>query len=317
MAVESRGFPFNGLVDVGLDSATAIVRMRGGITRSKFRYLLWAARRWPGADKTCPACLSASTRTLKRKALVTSLYVCNDCHLMFRVPKNTLRENREFYQHEYQEGFTTDCPNDNELSVLLARSFGGTEKDYSEYISVVRAAGLRPGQVILDYGCSWGYGSWQFSRAGFNVYSYEVSQLRAAYAASKLNVRTLSDPEKIPEKVDCFFSAHVIEHLPNPRMLWEQAANVLKPDGTVVLFMPNGESSRQETEKEYHSLWGLVHPLLLSSSALSMMAKEYGFSGNAYSTPFDLGRIADRVCGRLNGHELLFVARRATPQALK
>jgi 2-polyprenyl-3-methyl-5-hydroxy-6-metoxy-1,4-benzoquinol methylase len=229
---------------------------------------------------------------------------------MFRVPKNSPEENRAFYQEEYHEGFTTDCPGESDLSILMATSFRGSEKDYSEYIEVVRAAGVKSGQVILDYGSSWGYGSWQLMRAGFNVYSYEISEPRAAYAAEKLAGQMLRDPEQIPERADCFFSAHVIEHLPNPRVLWKHAARVLKPDGVIILFMPNGESSLEKTKKDYHSVWGQVHPLLLSAAALSIMAREYGFHGHAYSTPHDLSRVANEEPGSLNGDELLFIARR-------
>ncbi len=281
------------------------------MTLRKFRYLLWAASRWPLADTVCPACSSQRTVPLKRKALVTGLYGCKDCHLMFRVPKNTTQENRAFYQEEYEEGFTTDCPSENDLSDLMAKSFKGTEKDYSEYIEVVRAAGIKSGQVLLDYGCSWGYGSWQFTRAGFNVYSYEISQPRALYAASRLASRMLAEPEQIPEKADCFFSAHVIEHLPNPRILWDKVTKVLKPDGLIVLLMPNGESSLEKTKEDYHSLWGQVHPLLLSAAALSAMARKYGFQGSAHSRPFDFSKIASQEPGELGGDELLFIARRS------
>src|SRR5205807_2594130 len=131
--------------------------------------------------------------------------------------------------------------------------FAGTEKDYSTYIAVLRAVPLGPGSVIFDFGCSWGYGSWQLRHAGFKVYSSEVSRPRARYAVEQLQCE-LYDPQQLREKVDCFFAAHVIEHLPNPRDLWEIARGVLKPSGKVVLFLPNGEPSRERHHKSYHQL---------------------------------------------------------------
>jgi 2-polyprenyl-3-methyl-5-hydroxy-6-metoxy-1,4-benzoquinol methylase len=229
---------------------------------------------------------------------------------MFRVPKNTEQQGRDFYQNRYRQGFTTDCPNDQELSRFFESSFRGSEKDYTTYIGIIRAAGLRPGQIIYDFGCSWGYGSWQFAQAGFRVYSYEVSSRRARYAAEKLDCKILSEKEEIQEKADCFFSAHVIEHLPNPKMLWEKASRVLKPNGFVVLFMPNGEPSRAAIDRNYHKLWGHVHPLLLSADALGIMARQYGFAGYACSSPYNLQDIAaSRLPGSLIGDELLFIAR--------
>ena len=122
--------------------------------------------------------------------------------------------------------------------------------------------------------------------------------------------KVLSETEEIQEKADCFFSAHVIEHLPNPRILWEKASRVLKPNGFVVLFMPNGEPSRAAIDRNYHKLWGQVHPLFLSADALAIMAREYGFTGYAYSSPYNIADIAaSRLPDSLMGDELLFIAR--------
>jgi len=230
---------------------------------------------------------------------------------MFRVPKNTEQHGKDFYQRRYRQGFTTDCPTDVELEHHVANSFRGTEKDYTLYIEIIKAAGLRHGEIIFDFGCSWGYGSWQFAQAGFRVYSYEISVPRARYAKEKLGCTILSKTEEIPEKADCFFSAHVIEHLPNPKILWETALQVLKPDGLIVLFMPNGEPSRAISDRDYHKLWGQVHPLFLSADALASIAKRNGFVGYSYSSPYDLLKISHAEPDQLSGEELLFLARRS------
>jgi SAM-dependent methyltransferase len=232
---------------------------------------------------------------------------------MFRVPKSNSARDAAFYGRQYQEGFTTDCPSDRQLTTLKQTAFRKSEKDYGAYIEVLKAAGLRPGNTLFDFGCSWGYGSWQFRQAGFRVYSYEVSRSRARYAAEKLNCDLLPTPMAIEERVDCFFSAHVIEHLSNPGYLWEIAKATLKPDGVVIIFMPNGEHQLEERygRARYHKLWGQVHPLLLSAEALVHMSQEFSFAGCAYSSPYDLTKIAAGVPDTLHGDELLFVARRA------
>jgi 2-polyprenyl-3-methyl-5-hydroxy-6-metoxy-1,4-benzoquinol methylase len=107
-----------------------------------------------------------------------------------------------------------------------------------------------------------------------------------------------------------FFSAHVIEHLPNPNLLWEAAKHTLKSDGVVVLFMPNGDPMREHVDSSaYHQVWGKVHPLLVSAKALHAMAGAHGFSGHAYSPPYDLEKIGRGQPGHLNGDELLYIAR--------
>src|ERR1043165_2018618 len=138
---------------------------------AKVKYFTWAASRLPFADHACPACSSLDTQFIARKYLVTSLYRCERCELMFRVPKNEPGRAERFYQQEYKQGFTSDCPVPEELSRLVACSFAGKPKDYSGYIRFLAAAGVTPGSTIYDFGCSWGYGSWQLQKAGYDVLS--------------------------------------------------------------------------------------------------------------------------------------------------
>jgi 2-polyprenyl-3-methyl-5-hydroxy-6-metoxy-1,4-benzoquinol methylase len=275
----------------------------------KAGYIAWAARHALNADRHCPACGSQQVQLIKRKALVTALYCCKNCRLMFRVPKDDPATSREFYQRQYQQGFTTDCPDPATLQSLKSCRFRGSAQDYRSYIEVLQAAGVYAGSLIYDFGASWGYGSWQLMQAGYRVYAYEISAPRARYAAEQLGCRMLPQDDAWPEKVDCFFSAHVIEHLPNPRRLWQLAAGALKPAGTLVLFMPNGEPAREQIPgSNYHRAWGKVHPLLLHAEALHVMAQQHGFTGRAYSAPYQLTEIAARSGGALLGDELLYIA---------
>jgi hypothetical protein len=273
---------------------------------NKLSYLRWAGAHIAFANKSCPACGEANTALVRRKYLVTALYRCPSCEVMFRVPKPSPEKEAKFYQNDYQQGFTTDCPAPDELTRMMDCRFAGTAKDYSTYISVLLAMGLGPGSSIFDFGCSWGYGSWQLSQAGYRVHAWELSVPRARYAAEKLQCQ-LSPPEKLPEKMDCFFSAHVVEHLTNPRLLWQIARDVLKPGGTIVTFLPNGDPSIEQINPNFHKLWGQVHPLLLSPLALKRMGEFHGFSTRCFSSPYNLQEIAGSATGHPTGEELLVV----------
>ena len=281
--------------------------------RSKFTYFYWALSRFDHQDFTCPSCHSATTHEIKRKMVVTALRECISCGMRFRVPKEEHISSERFYQKKYNQGFTTDCPDDEELHGLLARGFKGSQKDYSVYIDVARAAGLKSGDSILDFGCSWGYGSWQLQAAGFNVYSYDISLLRLEYAAQKLNCLGVNRLDELPTKVDCFFNAHVIEHLVDPNVLWLEADKALNPEGVLVCFMPNGEPELEKIygTKKYHQLWGRVHPLLMTKNALVKMAERYGFRPFIYSSPYSIEKILfHNEDDQLLGDELLLIARR-------
>jgi 2-polyprenyl-3-methyl-5-hydroxy-6-metoxy-1,4-benzoquinol methylase len=278
---------------------------------AKARYLAWAARRWLSADRSCPGCGSLRTRLHKRKHVVTALYGCDTCGLLFRMPKSSLVEDRSFYEREYEQDATTNLPTEATLEGLKLASFAPIGLDYCGYVDVLRALGMQPGAIVYDYGASWGYGSWQFAQAGYHVYSYEINRARARYAEQRLECRLVNVPDGVPEPVDCFFACHVLEHLAQPQALWKLAADVLRPNGAVVVCMPNGEPGRERHDPErYHQLWGRVHPLLLTSTAIASMAAKHGFDVLAYSSPYDLDRIAARTPGRLDGDELLVVATR-------
>ncbi len=277
----------------------------------KLQYLFWALKKIAINNDSCPFCGNIKNRIIFRKYLVTSLWECNLCGLRFRIPKSKEQESIEFYQSKYQEGFTTDCPVDSDLKHLVSSKFIGSPKDFKEYIKVLKLAGLSKGDSILDFGCSWGYGSWQMREAGFNVYSYEISKHRALYARTKLGCKMIDEISDVTEKVNCFFSAHVIEHLNDPNIMWQAAIRVLTPKGMVVCFCPNGEPNQEKIlgSKLYHQLWGVKHPLLITKRSLVEMSKLYGFQAHVFSSPYKADQLLSlQESDQVTGSELLLIA---------
>jgi 2-polyprenyl-3-methyl-5-hydroxy-6-metoxy-1,4-benzoquinol methylase len=221
---------------------------------------------------------------------------------------------KRFYAEEvYEQGFTTRLPSRDELSEMLATHFAGTEKDFTARIDVIRSAGLAPGARILDFGGSWGYGSWQLRQAGFQALTYEIGQDRARYAREHLSCTMVEDLRSLDGTIDCFFSSHVIEHLPDPSILLDEASRLLRPGGIFVCYCPNGAADYERAEtRTYHLQWGMVHPLMVTPSFMKKELQERGFvSCNVFSTPIEAKAVGAGHDGRLDGAELLTVARRA------
>ncbi|NJD34680.1 MAG: class I SAM-dependent methyltransferase [Betaproteobacteria bacterium] len=291
----------------------------------KLSYLFGSTRkRLLGHGSACPDCGNTKSTTVDRKFLVTSLVRCCNCRLLFRTPTSTAEEFSSFYQAEYKQGFTTDLPDKLTLDKLILRKFAGTEKDYSKYLQVIASVGGKPGQKLFDFGCSWGYGSWQFREAGFDTASFEISTRRAAYAINQLGMTVYSDIEAVPvvEQFDIFFSAHVLEHLPSISGAIEFAFKILKPGGLFVAFVPNGsEEYRKVNPSGWHKCWGYVHPNMLDEQYF-----RHVFDGNPRwigSTPFNLAKIEawandgkhSRVIDDLLGDELVVIAKKLNGQA--
>jgi len=256
-----------------------------------------------------------------RKVVVTQLRRCSCCKLLFRTPTDDPNTNESFYENEYTQGFTTTLPSDAELAELKQSKFSGTMRDYSYYIGVLTQLGLNPGSRIFDYGCSWGYGSYQLAQAGFDVMSFEVASSRRRYAKEKLGVRMADDMDRASSEFagqfDCFFSAHVIEHVPCPAKALDYAMKLLKIGGIFVSFTPNGSQARRSIESSrwhnrWHKEWGEVHPQFIDDifldTSFSRSPRAVGTSpvtGASLTEESVLTRLDN-----LEGGELFFAARK-------
>ena len=267
----------------------------------------------------CPNCGHDRFELRDRKALVTELRACLHCRLMYRYPVDPPERSVDFYQTDYRQGFTTTMPDDATLAQLIDRRFVGHEKDYAPLVELIARLGIRPGMRVFDFGCSWGFGSWQFARAGYTVTALEISRDRARYARDKLAVDVFDDLAELEAErdlhgtFDLFFSNHVLEHVPSPSDVVATARRLLKPGGLFLAITPNGSLSYRAVSREsWHRSWGKVHPNMLSDA---YWARE--FAGTPHfigSLPNGGGRIGSwaaqptEVQDDLRGNELVCAA---------
>ncbi|MBU1109743.1 MAG: class I SAM-dependent methyltransferase [Candidatus Riflebacteria bacterium] len=265
---------------------------------------------------SCPSCENCESVVVARKFFFTALRRCKACKLLFRTPTTNAKENRSFYQEEYSQGFATDCPSDKVLDKLLSNGFAGGERDYSTYISVILAATGSTDKKLFDFGCSWGYGSWQLLQRGFNVEAYEISVPRADFARNKLGIKVYSSLSDVKDKFDVFFSSHVLEHVPSIKQSISFAMSILKPGGIFVAFTPNGsEGFRKKNRKAWNQLWGKVHPNFLDDNfyETAFPEKHLFLSSDPYSiqeiSTWRNGKIKKTI-QNLDGSELVCLVRK-------
>lgn len=238
---------------------------------SKISYLFRSVAKFPfETNSLCPNCGARPQEKLDAKYLVTQLHRCGQCALLFRTPTDTEAFSEDFYNRLYAEGTTTEYPAPTELTALKQCLFRGTEQDASGYIQFLNRHQIAAPMRLLDFGCSWGYYSYQFSNAGFETYSYEIARNRRNFGITNLGVQHIDDMYDIAADhplagtFDCFFSAHVLEHVPSPSRVIELAWACLKPGGAFVSFTPNGcESYRRNKPESWSRMWGEVHPNFL------------------------------------------------------
>jgi 2-polyprenyl-3-methyl-5-hydroxy-6-metoxy-1,4-benzoquinol methylase len=145
-----------------------------------------------------------------------------------------------------------------------------------------------PDGSILDYGCSWGYGVYQFCQAGYQATGFEISRPRVEYGRRALNVNLTSDITTLPGKAfNAIYSAHVLEHIPDPKTALVAFQGLLKPGGKLFLYVPNcsGDNAKRLGVK-----WGQMinekHVLALTAEFFHQNLPNHGFSTEFSSSPY-------------------------------
>lgn len=288
-----------------------------GLVVSKLGYLQRTlAAQFQRERFCCQNCSSRPGGVVDRKYGITQLRRCRVCGLLYRSPTDPPGIQANYYEHEYRQGFTTELPDVESLELLKVSNFAGSQKDYSHYIDVLRQFGIDSGARLFDFGCSWGYGSYQFAKAGMEVVSFEIGETRRRYASEQLAVNTISSMSEaatiLESQFDCFFSAHVLEHVPAPAVVFDYARRLLKPGGLFVSFTPNGCQEHRKVSAVWSRLWGEVHPNFIDEVFLDRSFR--GSPRAIGSSPIFSGilpRSAElRRLNALDGGELFFAARK-------
>lgn len=263
-----------------------------------------------GQNTECPYCASSRTSCIQRKKVLLQLRRCEGCSLLFRYPKNDQEENWGFYQKKYVEPTVTDLPPTEEIAAHKATRFVGVGRDLTEHLKTVKA--IAPNGRLLDYGCSWGYCVYQFREAGYDTVGFEISRPRVDYGHSVLDVNLTSDIEQFPDaSFDVIYSAHVLEHIPSPRSSFQNFQRLLKPGGTLFIYVPNcAGSAAKRLGIHWPTMINEKHVLALTAEFFQRNLPSYGFTLRFSSSPYSEFPRIYGVDDSLEGEELLVVGKR-------
>jgi len=134
---------------------------------------------------------------------------------------------------------------------------------------------------LLDYGCGGGGYLRRMSDRGWNVAGMDVSD-SAVEACKKagFEVRAGSDPraQYEAESFDVVTLWHVLEHVPSPTETLRQVRSVLKPNGKLVLGLPNfGSWIAQELGPYWYALDLPRHVNHFTPDTIGAMLRKTGF----------------------------------------
>jgi 2-polyprenyl-3-methyl-5-hydroxy-6-metoxy-1,4-benzoquinol methylase len=284
-------------------------------SKQKFAYLIDSVLAF-GQKIQCTYCGSGNCKEIDRKYLFTKLMECKNCHLYFRYPTDKKETNADFYQIDYKEAdqITTELPDHSALEQMKINGFRTANKNGDRFLDLF--ARLFPSETslkIIDYGCSWGYLTYQFKKAGHQVQGFEISRPRAEFGIKQLDLEISTDESLLRKENDIFFSSHVIEHHPDIAAMIGLGKSLLKNGGYFVAICPNGSMTyRLKNKKAFHHAWGKVHPNYLNADFY-----KYVFTDQPYhisSSPIIKENIHplqkdETVIDDLSGEELLIIVK--------
>jgi hypothetical protein len=168
------------------------------VAKSRFAAkLLWG--RISRQPRLCPYCGElGEAELLHRKKRVMDILRCRNCLLIYRWPRESIAENRDYYQKRYVGGAVTYLPDAHAIAEMRAKHFKGHPNlDLSTKMRVLKA--LKVSGRVLDYGCSWGYGVYQLLAEGFDATGFEISRPRADYGRRNLGFRIITEQSELLE----------------------------------------------------------------------------------------------------------------------
>jgi len=291
--------------------------------KAKFRFARKLIRhRLERQPRVCPYCGPSSTlRLIRRKKLIMDILQCETCHLIIRWPADTPEEHEVYYQHEFAEDSPqVIMPTSEELRILVETNFLGSPLDINHKVRVLKA--LRPAGRVLDFGCSWAYGTYQLQQHGFDAVGFEISKPRADYGRTNLGQKVIDSFEELnavpPGSYDVIFTNHVIEHLPDIRNSLCLLRGLLSKSGFVFHVLPNFTGKRARSG--YWLKWiGEDHPIAPTIDFFRYAVPRSGLQTPVFgSSPFDESLIAALRAEAgttlsTEGDELLVYAHQASP----
>ncbi len=241
---------------------------------------------------TCPVCsatgaaffASRRDRLFNAVAGGFKLLRCRTCGSIFQHPIPQESEIGSFYPQQYW--WSSAGPDAGALS----RCLKGLENRYREFValdhirfleSCARRAGAKK-RLLLDIGCGSGMMLGLARKRGFEPFGMDMSEQAVALARERYGLKVLQgkvgDDLWAPAQFDFVTMYHVLEHLADPRSALRYVRRLLKPDGNLILQVPNIESLQARC---FGPCWyGLDvprHLMNFTPGAIDLLLGETGF----------------------------------------
>lgn len=192
----------------------------------------------------CPVCgnydLSFITNEVRfgKKA---DVYLCRVCNLAF-LDQDSFKFPKDFYEKEYHQTYITHVEPDALNPEVYYEKMKKTAKIWADKFCAM----LTGREVILDIGCSTGHFIDLVKNGAKKIYGFELNKKEVDFCRDKLGLDVSAQPlqQRFKEGTfDYITMIYVLEHIAKPKMFLEAAKKLLKPQGKLIILVPNAQDA--------------------------------------------------------------------------
>ncbi len=137
------------------------------------------------------------------------------------------------------------------------------QRALKQKVSLIKNLHPAPGthQLILDIGCGTGDFLNQAKKTGFKTLGFEPNP-KARAIAQKKGITLVDQTQTIENKtVDIITMWHVLEHVPDLELQINELKRLLKPNGIIIIAVPNHKSYDAEYYQEFWAAYDMPRHL--------------------------------------------------------
>lgn len=173
---------------------------------------------------------------------------------------------------------------DNSLSIDSVKETFEREKDvYFDRFrkELIEISKFKKVGRMLDIGCGYGYFLELMRKEGWEAHGIDIDKNAVEFCKQYLSLNVkygCLDEKQYPKKYfDVITLFHVLEHITNFQKTISIIEKILKPDGIIVIDVPNVNDLRRILFRENWAQFREHHLWYFSKSTIEFLLKKYGF----------------------------------------
>jgi 2-polyprenyl-3-methyl-5-hydroxy-6-metoxy-1,4-benzoquinol methylase len=236
------------------------------------------------ATQPCNLCGNDNVSVLGRRSrngAPLRTVICKNCGLVWCDPFPY--DPRQFYQNDYRVEYKkTVAPKPKH--VLRAGKVALNRFHKIKHLLTAR-------KTILDVGTGGGEFAYLLQSLGHELLGVEPNRGYAEYSAAEyglnLQIGFIQDAQFSPQSFDLITIWHVLEHTEDPGFVLNILYDLLKPQGILVVEVPNVEAVCQSPKSSFHE----AHLFNFNFRTLAKLGEKMGFAVEEHLFSDDFGNI--------------------------